>query len=230
MALFDSLLQLDSDLFLFLNGRYTPFWDTVMLFFTRKESWIPLYFMLMVVIFRNYGKKGWVILLCLVAGLVISDQCSGWIKESVQRLRPGHDPALKEVTHIVLRKGGQYGFVSSHAANVVYLLTLTGLIFRNQISFWALFSWALLVSWTRIYTGAHFPLDVAGGWLLGLLIGFLTWKFILLTETSLFYGGSPRIYRNRLTNRDAALLLATLASVAATLLIAAHILHKYSLL
>ncbi len=230
MNLFDALLRFDSNLFLLLNSGHTPFWDSAMLFFTRKETWIPFYFVLLVTIFRNYRSKGWIVLVILVAGLVVSDQVSGWIKDGFQRLRPGHDPALQAMTHLVLKPGGLYGFVSSHAANVAYVLTLTALIFRNHISFWPVFSWALLVSWSRIYTGAHFPLDIVGGWLLGAVTGFLFYKIIQLVETSLFYSGSPRIEKNRMSNREASMILLTLATVTATALLASYILHKYNLL
>ena len=226
----EPLLQFDSNLFLQLNSMHTSWWDTAMLFITRKETWIPFYFMMMIVIFRNYGNKGWIVLFFLLLGLVACDQFSNWIKEITHRLRPGHDPSIQTLTHIVLRKGGLYGFVSSHASNTFFVLTLTGLIFRKYISFWPVFIWALLVSWSRIYTGAHFPLDVLGGWIIGILFGFIFYKMVMMVETSLFYTGFPRIEKNRLSNQNAILLLVTLATILSTLLILTYLLHKYNLL
>lgn len=226
----EKLLQFDSNLFLQLNGMYSDWWDTAMLFITRKETWIPFYLILMVVIFRNYGKKGWIIILVLLLGLVVCDQFSSWIKEVTHRLRPGHDPAIQQLTHIVLRKGGQYGFVSSHASNSFFVLTFSAWIFRNRLSFWTLLCWALLVSWSRIYTGAHFPLDVICGWILGISFGFVFYKLVMITETALFYRGNPRIDKNHLHNRNAALLFLTFTTVLATLLILTYILHKYNYL
>jgi undecaprenyl-diphosphatase len=226
----EPLLKLDSSIFLQINSMHTPWWDTAMLFITRKETWIPFYFMLMIVIFRNYGKKGWIVLLFLLLGIVACDQFSNWIKELTHRLRPGHDPALQNLAHIVLRKGGLYGFVSSHASNTFFVLTLTGLIFRRYLSFWPVFTWALFISWSRIYTGAHFPLDILGGWAIGILFGFIFYKLVMFVETNLFYRGFPRIEKNRLSNLNASILLLTLAVTFATLLILTYILHKYDLL
>jgi undecaprenyl-diphosphatase len=226
----EALLQLDSDLFLRLNSLHTTWWDTAMLFITRKETWIPFYIILMVIIFRNYGKKGWIVIVFLLLGILACDQLSTWIKEVTHRLRPGYDPAIQNLTHIVLKKGGLYSFVSSHASNTFFVLTLTGLIFRNYISFWPVFFWALLVSWSRIYTGAHFPLDVAGGWIIGILSGIIFYKLTMTLETSLFYRGYPRIEKNRLSTQNSVLLLLTLATIFATLFLLTYILHKYNLL
>ena len=226
----ETILQFDSDLFLRLNGMYTDWWDTAMLFITRKETWIPVYIILMVVIFRNYGNKGWIVIIFLLLGVLACDQFSSLIKEVTHRLRPGYDPAVQQLTHIVLKRGGQYGFVSSHASNTFFLFTFTGLIFRNRLSFWTFFCWALLVSWSRIYTGAHFPLDVVGGWITGITIGMIFYKLVMLLETALFYRGNPRIDKNRLNNRHAALLFLSFATVLATLLILTYILHKYNYL
>ncbi len=56
MEWFESLIRLDEQLFLRLNGIHSPFWDTAMLFFTRKESWLLLYLAVLGVIIRNFGK------------------------------------------------------------------------------------------------------------------------------------------------------------------------------
>ncbi len=135
MEWFTSLLHFDEQLFLRLNGMNSPWWDTAMLFFTRKETWLPLYLMLLWLIIRNYGQRAWFIVAFLVMGLVVSDQGTGIIKEIVQRLRPGYQPGIRELTHIVLRKGGEFGFPSSHASNTFFVLTFTGLLFRNRYTF-----------------------------------------------------------------------------------------------
>jgi undecaprenyl-diphosphatase len=169
----NAILQFDSNLFLLLNGFHTPWWDTAMLFFTRKETWLFLYLMLIYVIVRNYEKKSWIILLVLLIGFVASDQLSTLVKEITQRYRPGHEPALEGMVHIVLRKGSLYGFFSAHASNTFYILAFTAPLFRNRISFTALLTWAMLVSFSRIYNGNHYPLDILAGALSGISLGIL---------------------------------------------------------
>lgn len=229
MEWLETLLRFDGRLFLQLNALHTPWWDTAMLFFTRKESWLPLYLLLIWLVVRNYGARSWYILVFMVIGLVVSDQGTGIIKELVGRPRPGHDPAVSSLTHIVLRKGGDFGFPSSHASNTFFVLVFTGYLFRNRLVFLTLLLWALLVSWSRIYVGAHFPLDLMGGWLFGALTGWGFYRLMVWGET--------RSARTRkaakakpLPAPQAGTIPLVLATLVLTLLTAVYILHKYDFL
>lgn len=226
----DSILQFDRDLFLLLNGMHTPWWDTVMLFITRKETWLFLYLMLIYVITRNYEKKSWIILLVLLAGFAVSDQFSTLIKELTQRYRPGHEPALEGLVHIVLRKGSTYGFVSSHASNTFFVLAFTAPLFRNRISFLSLLTWAMLVSYSRIYNGNHYPLDVISGGILGIALGILFYKILIFIETRFFITKTPRFEKTGLRESNAGLILLTVSTILGTMLMAVYILHKYNYL
>ena len=224
------LLQFDRDLFLLLNGMHTPWWDTAMLFFTRKETWLFLYLILMYVIVRNYEKKSWIILLVLLAGIVVSDQFSTLIKELTQRYRPGHEPALDGLVHIVLRKGGLYGFFSSHASNAFFVLAFTAPLFRNRISFFSLLVWAMVVSYSRIYNGNHYPLDVLAGIIFGISLGIVFYKLLIFIETRFFISGTPRFEKTRLKEGNAGIILLTVSTVIGTALMVVQILHKYNYL
>lgn len=228
MDWFDALLRFDGQLFLQLNGHHTPWWDTAMLFFTRKESWLPLYLILIWLIVRNYGARSWYILVFLVIGLVVSDQGTGILKELVERPRPGYDPSVSSLTHIVLRKGGEFGFPSSHASNTFFVMVFTGLLFRNRLTLVSLFVWMLLVSFSRIYVGAHFPLDLAGGWLFGGLTGWGFYRLMLWGEAR---AGGRRSARSKpLPPQQAGTLPIVLVTLILTLLTAVYILHKYDFL
>jgi undecaprenyl-diphosphatase len=225
----ESLLKLDSALFLHLNAMHSTWWDTAMLFFTRKESWLPFYLILLILIIRNFRGKSWLMLVFLVIGLVVSDQICNILKEIVQRYRPGYDPGIKDLTHIVLRKGGEYGFPSSHAANTFFTMTFTGYLFRNRISLIVLLIWSLLVSYSRIYVGAHFPLDILTGWILGIMTGWLFYRLMSWVETKAT--GSRRQAKVKpLPDPQAGLLALVFVSVLLTLLTAVYILHKYNFL
>lgn len=225
-----ALLDFDTDLFLLLNGLHSPWWDTAMLLFTRKETWLMFYLVLAAVIITTYGKKSWLIFIVLVLGLVTGEMISVFLKESIHRLRPGYDPAIQSLTHIVLRKGGLYGFVSSHATNALYVLTFTSLLFRNRISFSALLLWAMLLSYSRIYVGAHFPLDLLGGWLLGGTFGFIFFKVVILADKLFFIKHNPIIRETKLDFPAGKIILLVLVVIVATFLLAVFVLHKYNYL
>ncbi|MBN1822088.1 MAG: phosphatase PAP2 family protein [Prolixibacteraceae bacterium] len=177
MGFFEWLNHIDTQLFLFLNGKNSPFTDAFFSLFTSKEVWFPLYLLLLVLIISKYKKEGIWVAILLALAIVFSDQVSGLIKDLVQRLRPTHEPALSGLVNMPLGKGGLYGFFSSHASNAFTLSVFTGLLAKNRwLTFW-LFLWAAVTAYSRIYVGVHYPFDV----LTGIVFGYLTgWGFFKL--------------------------------------------------
>lgn len=123
------------------------------------------------------------VIMLLFVGLVIAlcDQtASHLIKNAVQRLRPSHDPALTGLVHLSKAgPGGLYGFVSSHAANSFGMATFFYFVLDSKfkyLKYW-LFIWAVLVSYSRIYNGVHYPGDVIVAAIIGAFFG---WCFALL--------------------------------------------------
>ena len=179
----DWLIQIDTRLFLFLNGLHSESLDVIMWWISGKTTWWPFYLLL---IGYLAWKKGWQLapmILFIILVVALSDQTSVHLFKNVfQRLRPCHEPALEGLVHLVHNKcGGQFGFVSSHAANTFGVSTLFFLWIRKKWFTILMIVWALLVGYSRIYLGVHYPADVLFGSLLGIACGyFVYWLFRLL--------------------------------------------------
>lgn len=187
MNLFESLLLLDKNLLLAINGFHSSFWDGVMFGISAKLTWAPLYIAVLAVIIRNWKRESIWLVIALLGCIVISDQISsGLIKEQVQRLRPSHAPELRNMVHLVNGySGGQFGFVSSHAANSFGFAFLSSTLFRNRKYTSLIFCWAVLVSYSRMYLGVHYPLDILGGALVGVLAALACYYAIIKLRPSL---------------------------------------------
>lgn len=102
-----------------------------------------------------------------------SDQLSVLVKNKVQRYRPCHNTEISNQVHTINGCGGQYGFVSSHASNTFALALFLSLIVRKKGFYVLMFFWAVIVSYSRIYGGVHYPSDILGGAFLGLSLAFI---------------------------------------------------------
>lgn len=176
----DFLIEIDRQFFIFLNGLHTPWLDPVMFYASKKFLWIPFYAILLWLFNKTYGwKTTLVILFFIVVLITMSDQISGYLKNTFQRLRPVRDEELEGIVHFVNhRSGGRYGFVSSHASNSFALAVFVIHILKNKVKYIipVMIGWAGLKSYSRIYLGAHFPGDILGGILLGLACAVLIAK------------------------------------------------------
>lgn len=174
------LKNIDNHLFLILNGFHNAFFDKVMWYISSTTFWIPAYLILLAYFIFKYRKRSLYIVIAIAIIILISDQvASGIIKPLAERLRPSHEPTLKGLVHIVNGyKGGMFGFVSSHAANTFGLAIFLVLLFKNRYFSVVILLWASIVSYSRIYLGVHYPGDVIGGAIIGLLAAWMVFKLL----------------------------------------------------
>jgi undecaprenyl-diphosphatase len=105
------------------------------------------------------------------------------MKPGFERLRPCQNPNLKEWIHLVGGCGGMYGFASSHAANSFALACCLIKIYSSKRwLFWSILIWAIIVSYSRIYVGVHYPGDVITGALIGIFISLLLNYLLTVTK------------------------------------------------
>jgi len=230
MGWLQKILEVDKEILLFLNGFHSPFWDTIMLMVTRKETWIPFFAIIIYFIIKNYRGKAVLVLFFMALVVLLGDQFSGLLKENIQRLRPVHQPEIEHLVHNVLRKGGLYGFVSSHAANGFAIFAFSTRIFRNRTYWVLLLFWAVLFSYSRIYSGVHYPLDILGGAVLGWGIGVLLYQLMIFIEIRFWAERQPKMATINLEKNQSAIILLVFCVLMITVFIVTSILHHYGYL
>lgn len=176
------LADLDARLLLIVNGAHSPFFDAVMWCISGRWIWVPFYIVLTYMLFRRFSWKR--ATLCLITiGLIIlaADQtCASLIRPEVCRLRPANlNNPLSHLVHVVNGyRGGRYGFPSCHAANTFALAMFMSLVFRNKRFTVMMFSWTIVVSYSRMYLGVHYFGDLFCGASVGSLFAVLFYSFL----------------------------------------------------
>ena len=180
----EEILKLDSQLFLFLNNLGSPTFDNFWIYLSYKESNIIFYLALLVFYFYSKSKKiklseVFYSLLFIAIMIAIADQTANLFKDSFQRLRPCYNESLISFVRLVKEScGGKYGFFSAHASNSFSLAVFFGLLFKNKFRFiiYMTLFYASLISFSRIYLGVHFPLDIFFGGVYGIITGLVIFR------------------------------------------------------
>lgn len=195
----DFLVEIDTDIFLWLNSQHNSFWDVFMFAVSGKWIWIPFYISLLLAIKISFGWRTMALMAVMTAlAIFLADQTSAsLLRPLFERMRPANpNNPLSELVHTVNDyRGGRYGFPSSHAANTFALAAITSLIFRRWKFAIIVYLWALIICYSRIYLGVHYPGDILGGLVIGTLFGCLCYVF---AENVLILLFSRRVEENQL--------------------------------
>lgn len=187
--MFEVLESLDIELFIYLNSLHHEALDPVMLWISNKFIWIPFYLFLLVLIIRKHDLVSLLLIIpALIFLITLSDQISVQVfKNGFERFRPCHNEDIQNLIHLVGNCGGRFGFISSHATNVFALASFLILVMKSRSFTYMMIIWAVLVSYSRIYLGVHYPADIIGGAIIGTFIGMTVWVIVKLVNSRMNY-------------------------------------------
>lgn len=180
----DSIIQMDKQLLLTLNGSDSLFLDYLVKTLTTATTWIPLYLSLFYIVIKNNDNMRRILTIICCAGLCVllaGTVDDLLVKPTVARWRPTHDYQIGMLVDVVDGyRGGNYGFFSAHAANTFSIAIFFSLLIRDRLLTLILVCWSLTNCWTRLYLGVHYPLDILCGLLWGGIVG--TGVYFLLSR------------------------------------------------
>ena len=189
----EQLNQLDQNLFFFVNHNLSnSFFDWLMPLLRNKYFWTPLYLFMAVFFVRNFGKKGWLILIFMGLTFGFTDYFSSSIlKPAFERLRPCNDSVIKAEVNRLIPCGTGFSLPSSHAANHFALAIFLTTIFYDKWKFILPLAilWAFSISFAQVYVGVHYPFDVTAGAIIGGMIGYILSTILL--HLNAFKGWKP---------------------------------------
>lgn len=166
-----TISNIDTQLFMLLNGSDSSFLDGIMMVITNGVTWIPLYIALMLLVVKNNESMSQIVLICCcaLACVLLSTLAADLLaKPYFARWRPSSDPVIKYTVDVVGNyRPGKYGFFSAHAANTFSLALFLSLWVRNKTFTIAMMAWSMLNCYSRIYLGAHYPSDIFVGLVVG---------------------------------------------------------------
>ena len=167
----DVIINVDKKIFTFFNSSIAnPVFDIFFPIITNQDIWIIPILLGIIILSIRGGTKGRIASIVLIIGVILADYSSAQIiKPYFQRLRPSHD--ILDQIRLLVPKGGRYGFVSSHAANMYVSATILGYFYSKQKRLF--FTIAFLVAFSRVYVGVHYPADIVFGGFLGYGLGWI---------------------------------------------------------
>ena len=171
MSLIEPFKTIDFKLLIILNQKISnSLFNSIMPIITNEDYWgIPILCLIIYLLFFGQ-KKGKIVLCLLIISLGINDYiCASIIKPTIARLRPSHE--FLEYINLLVPRGGKWSMPSNHASNMFVLATIISNFYSKTKA--GIFLIAILVSFSRVYVGVHYPMDVIVGASIGTTIAII---------------------------------------------------------
>ena len=183
--MFEALLEIDEKLLIYLNNLGSERWDFFWLFITNQFHWIPLFFLIIFLIFKNFRlKKIGFIFILLIIMVTFSDQFTNLIRAIFERLRPNNDTNIKHLLRTLITPQS-YSFTSGHATTSTAFSVFILLLFKEKYKYIKLIIiFPIIFAYSRLYLGVHFPTDILAGLIIGATIGFAFFKILMIIHSS----------------------------------------------
>ena len=173
--MFHLFKAIDLKIFFLINQTLSnPVFDSIMPLITNKNNWILIIIILFFYLAIMNGRRGQIAFVILIVVVGLTDSFSTFIlKPYFGRIRPSHE--IYECINLLVAKGGKWSMPSNHAANIFAIAVVLS-YFYDKMKI-PLFSLAVIIAFSRVYVGVHYPADV----LLGGLIGYgMAWLVLTL--------------------------------------------------
>jgi undecaprenyl-diphosphatase len=161
--------NIDLKMITWINQFHSPFFDKIMVLIANIGEYAIIWFVIGIIIFLTNKRQGKKIFLVLIFSLIIEVIINdGFLKQYFFRERP----------YLLLPNIHQAGpnwinssFVSGHTASTIAAITVIGYFYRRWLTW--LIPLGLIMVYTRLYLGMHYPTDILGGIVVGLLSGVI---------------------------------------------------------
>lgn len=183
----ETLLELDRNLFVFLNSLGSEAYDGFWLFITKQINWIPIFAIILYLVFKHLGwRHALLIILVMALLIVLTDQTTNLFKNYFQRLRPVNNTDLDDVIHFV-HKRSSFSFISGHASNSMAAAFFLYKVLKPYLKYMGfIFLWPLIFAYSRIYLGLHYPGDILCGYIWGILMALIMLKLYVYLRNRYF--------------------------------------------
>ena len=181
------IIQLDKEVLIFLNNLGSEPWDGLWLAITNQLNWAPLFVFIIYLTIKSFGwKRGGFMVLFMILLVAFSDQFTNLIKNSTERLRPINDPEIKDILRTLIQPQS-YSFMSGHATTSTFFSVFVVLLLKEKYKYiYLLLFFPLIFSYSRLYLGVHFPIDVSVGIIVGILFANLYFFLFKKLDNKIF--------------------------------------------